>query len=259
VTAPVGFTNHSWSTSNSTPTVANNYTGTTTNPKSTWTGCVVDRTQPNDTTTVQPGGDVTTQYPANQYFENNTAYCAANAPNRLQPVIPMTSSWSTLKTAINAMQPTGGTNQAVALSIGAQTLIPGGTMFNAPAEDPNYTYHRAIILLSDGLNTEDRWPEYGNGSTQNTGSGNPQFPGLIDARQAQLCDALKANDPNTGQPKYVIYTVQVNTSVPADPTSTVLQYCASSPDKFFMLTSSSEIVTAFKSIGTSLSQLRVAR
>jgi hypothetical protein len=51
----------------------------------------------------------------------------------------------------------------------------------------------------------------------------------------------------------------VNTSTPADPTSTVLQYCASSPDKFFMLTSSTQILTAFNSIGTSLAQLRVAR
>ena len=29
--------------------------------------------------------------------------------------------------------------------------------------DPNYQYQKVIILLSDGLNTQDRW--YGNGST----------------------------------------------------------------------------------------------
>jgi len=264
-TAPVGFTGNKWTATNSTPAVANNYTGTTTNPTSTWTGCVIDRTQPNDATTVQPSsGDVTTQYPANQYVApnnnpaNNVAYCDSNASTKLSPVIPLTNSWSTLKTAVNAMQPTGGTNQEIGLSVGAQTLIPGGTMYNAPAEDPNYTYNRAIILLSDGLNTQDRWRDYGDGSTQNTGSGNAQFPGFIDYRQAQLCDALKANDTN-GRPKYTIYTVQVNTHTPADPTSAVLQYCASSPDKFFMLTSSSQILTAFNSIGTSLSQLRVAR
>lgn len=260
VTVPVGFTGQLWSAATSTPTVANNYTGTSTNPTSTWTGCVIDRTQPNDATTVTPSSsDVTTQFPANQYYENSTAYCDPNASTKLAPVIPLSQNWSTLKTAINAMQPTGGTNQAIGLSVGAQTLIPGGSMFNAPAEDPNYTYNRAIILLSDGLNTEDRWPAYGNGSTQNTGSGNSQFPGLIDNRQSQLCDALKAIDPSTGRAKHVIYTVQVNTSTPADPTSTVLQYCASSPDKFFMLTSSTQILTAFNSIGTSLAQLRVAR
>jgi hypothetical protein len=50
----------------------------------------------------------------------------------------------------------------------------------------------------------------------------------------------------------------VDTSTPADPTSTILQYCASSPDKFYMLTSSSQIVTTFNAIGTALSKLRVA-
>jgi Flp pilus assembly protein TadG len=265
VSAPVGYkdTAHSPNTAHiwtpTATTVANDWRSPSTNPISTWTGCVIDRTQPNDATTVTPTNDVTTQFPANQYFENSTAYCDPNASTKLGTVIPLSQSWSTLKTAINAMNPTGGTNQNIGLSVGAQTLIPGGSMFNAPAEDPNYTYNRAIILLSDGLNTEDRWPEYGNGSTQNTGSGNSQFPGLIDNRQAQLCDALKANDPATGRPKYIIYTVQVNTSTPADPTSTVLQYCASTPDKFFMLTSSSQILTAFNSIGTSLAQLRVAR
>ncbi len=67
--------------------------------------------------------------------------------------------------------------------------------------------------------------------------------------------------PNINGPMGItIYTIQVNTSTrDPDPTSTVLQYCASSPDKFFMLTSSSQIVTTFSTIGTSLSKLRVAR
>ena len=46
---------------------------------------------------------------------------------------------------------------------------------------------------------------------------------------------------------------------PADATSTVLQNCATDSTKFFMLTSANQIVTTFNSIGTSLSQLRVAR
>ena len=58
---------------------------------------------------------------------------------------------------------------------------------------------------------------------------------------------------------YTIYTIQANTSTPADPTSTILQYCASTPDKFYMLTSSSQIVTTFNQIGTNLSKLRIAR
>jgi hypothetical protein len=127
----------------------------------------------------------------------------------------------------------------------------------APAEDSNYTYNRVIIILSDGLNTEDRWPAYGNGSTQNT---NSSGVGYIDARQELLCQNLKSQiDPKTNLPMYTIYSIQVDTSIPADPTSQVLYDCASDPSKFFKLTSSSQIVTTFNTIGSALSQLRVAR
>src|SRR5712671_928326 len=51
-----------------------------------------------------------------------------------------------------------------------------------------------------------------------------------------------------------VYTIQVNTSKPADPTSTVLSQCASDPSNFYMLTSATLVVATFKSIGTSLSK-----
>jgi Flp pilus assembly protein TadG len=226
------------------------------NATSTWTGCVADRTQPNDGTGVLPTtSDVTTQFPANQY---SPAYCSSSNSPKLEPVIPLSSDWTSLKTAVNAMQPTGSTNQAIGLAWAWQTLLPGSPV-PAPAEDANTTYNRVIIILSDGLNTEDRWPVNGNGGTQNTGSGNTQFPGLIDYRQKLLCDNLKNARDSKNNPMYTIYTIQANTSTPADPTSTILQYCASSPDKFYMLTSSSQILTTFNAIGTALSKLRVAQ
>jgi hypothetical protein len=249
---PVGFAGNQWTPTNSTPTVQNIWLQASTNPISTWTGCIADRTQPYDTT-----GDVTTPFPANQYYENSTAYCSSSASTKLEPVIPLSYDWTELKNAVNAMQPTGGTDQAVGLAWAWQTLIPSSPV-PAPAEDANTTYNRVIIILSDGLNTEDRWPVNGNGSTQNTGSGNIQFPGLIDYRQKLLCDNLKNATDSKGNPMYTIYTIQANTHTPADPTSTILQYCASSPDKFYMLTSSSQIVTTFNAIGTALSKLRVA-
>jgi len=89
--------------------------------------------------------------------------------------------------------------------------------------------------MSDGLNTENRW--YNNANQ-------------IDARQLQTCTNAKA----TG---IVIYTGHVNTS--GDPMSTLLQQCASSPDKFFHLTSASALVTTFNKISTELSNLRIAQ
>jgi len=45
---------------------------------------------------------------------------------------------------------------------------------------------------------------------------------------------------------------------PADPTLAVLQYCASGADKFYLITTASQTVSAFNSIGTSLSKSGVA-
>ena len=54
-----------------------------------------------------------------------------------------------------------------------------------------------------------------------------------------------------------LYTIQVNTG--GDPTSTLLQNCASDSSKFFLLTSASQIVATFNQIGTNLAQLRISK
>ena len=71
----------------------------------------------------------------------------------------------------------------------------------------------------------------------------------MNGRQQTLCDNIKAAG-------IILYTVQVNTG--GDATSTLLQNCASSSDKFFLLTSSTQIVTTFQQIGTELSNLRIS-
>jgi hypothetical protein len=49
----------------------------------------------------------------------------------------------------------------------------------------------------------------------------------------------------------------VNTD--GDPTSHVLKNCATDAAKFFTVTSSAQIGTVFTTIGTNLSQLRIAK
>ena len=224
----------------------NNRTWTPAN-RNTWTGCVTDRTQPYDTQNTAPTQTtVATLFPAEEYYENSQTYCKPGNNPKLQQIVPLSYDWSSIKTTINAMQPTGGTNQPIGLAWAWQSLQQTAPL-NAPAEDTaNYTYKKAIILLSDGLNTEDRWPSYGDGRTQ--------FSGQIDARQRILCDNIKAQG-------VTIYTVQVNTGTGtnADPTSAVLQYCASGTDKFYLVTTATQTLTVFTAIGTSLAKLRVYR
>jgi Flp pilus assembly protein TadG len=184
-----------------------------------WNGCVTDRDQNYDTTNDAPLAGATL-YPAEQY---------SSCPAQL---MGLSNDWTALSSKVTAMQPNGNTNQAIGLQMGWQSLT--ASPFTIPAMDPNYHYTQAIILLSDGLNTEDRW--YSSASS-------------IDARQQTTCDNLKAAG-------IVVYTVQVNTG--GDPTSTLLKNCASDSSKFFLLTSSTQIVTTFNQIGTALSNLRLA-
>jgi Flp pilus assembly protein TadG len=216
--------------------VSNGKTWTPSN-HNTWNGCVTDRgnagapsTSNTDTNVTAPVGGVTdTLFPAEQY---------SPCPQALKP---LSYDWTGMTTLVNNMSPGGNTNQAIGLALGWMSLVGGGLFPAPPTMDPKYKYSQVIILLTDGLNTQDRW--YTDQAS-------------IDARQQMTC-----NNVNTAG--ITLYTIQVDTG--GDPTSTLLQNCAGSPgkypdsSKFFLLTSSSQIVTTFQQIGTVLSNLRVAQ
>ncbi len=150
-----------------------------------------------------------------------------------ETVMGLSYDWTALTNKINALSPAGNTNQAIGLAWGWQTLT--NAPFTIPAFDPAFKYKQVIILLSDGLNTQDRW--YTSAAS-------------IDARQAITCSNVKA----TG---VIVYTVQVNTN--GDPTSTVLKNCATDASKFFMLTSGSQIITTFQQIATELANMHLSQ
>ena len=191
----------------------------------TWNGCVWDRDQDYDTKNTAPiSGNLPTLFPAEQWSACPVA------------LMPLSYNWTSLKALVDTMTPNGNTNQGIGLAWAWQSLAQTAPL-NAPAKDPAYTNKDALILLTDGLNTQNRWYS---------------VDISIDARQRILCDNAKAAG-------VTIYTVQVNTGTPGDPTSSVLQYCASGADKFFLVTTANQTLTVFNSIGTSLSKLRVAK
>jgi Flp pilus assembly protein TadG len=202
----------------------NTYTSQPAN-HNTWNGCVTDRDQNYDTMNTSPASGAL--FPAEQY-----SVCPTS-------LVTQTYDWTTLSNKVDAMVAAGNTNQAIGLAWGWQSLTTG-TPLNAPAKDPNYLYQDIIIILSDGLNTQDRW------YTSQTS---------IDNRQRILCDNIK----NAG---VTIYAIQVNVS--NDATSSVLQYCAGThatvadASKFFLLTTPGQIITTFNQIGTGLSKLRIS-
>jgi hypothetical protein len=208
----------------------------------TWNGCVMDRGDPGapnagnyDQNVVAP----TTDTPATLFAAEQYSACP-------QAAMGLSYNWTGMTTEVTSMVANGSTNQSIGLSLGWMSLAGGGP-FTAPPMVANYTYKQVIILLTDGLNTQDRW--YGDGV-------NPASQ--VDTRQRTTCDNIK-------RAGITIYTIQVNTQTPADPTSTLLQGCAGStpgvadPSKFFLLTSSGQIAAVFKQIGTQLSKLHIAR
>ncbi|HEY6831105.1 MAG TPA: pilus assembly protein TadG, partial [Pseudolabrys sp.] len=203
----------------------------------TWNGCITDRdmTQVPNTTTdydqsaQNPDPTVPASlFPAEQYGSCPVAMMGLNY------------NWASMSSLVDSMQPNGNTNQPIGLVWAWQSLVGGGPLV-APLTSSDYQYQKIIILLSDGLNTEDRWY-----SSQSQ----------VDNRMYQTsngsgtCANIKASG-------ITIYTIQVNTG--GDPTSTLLKNCASDSTKFFIVTSANQILTTFNKIGTGLTQLRVAQ
>lgn len=189
----------------------------TPNPHNTWNGCVMDRDQNYDTLNTPPASGA--NFPAEEYGS-----CPV-------PMMALSYDWTALNAKIDQMSPVGYTNQTIGLAWGWQSLSQGAPL-NAPALDPNYQYQQVIILLTDGLNTQNRW-------SNNQSS--------VDARTEKVCANAKAAG-------ITIYTVLVMAG-----NSSLLQNCATDSKKYFKLTSADQIITTFETIGTNLSQLRLAK
>jgi Flp pilus assembly protein TadG len=209
----------------------------------TWNGCITDRDQNYDQTVTAanpadaslPAASASTLYPADQYSACPLA------------MMGLSYNWTAMNTLVDSMQPNGNTNQPIGLVWAWLSLVGGGPL-TAPAKDSNYKYTDVIILMSDGLNTQNRWS-----SDQAT----------IDKRMYDSSNNGSGTCANIKNAGVTLYTVQVNTG--GDPLSTIMQNCAGGPDKFsdstkfFQVTTSSGLGTVFNSIGTNLTQLRVAK
>jgi Flp pilus assembly protein TadG len=206
----------------------------------TWNGCITDRDQdfdrgvaaPNPSDVSLPPSAASTLFPAEQYDACPVAMMALGY------------NWSGMNNLVDQMQPDGTTNQPIGL-VWAWHALTTGAPLNAPAIT-DITTKQVIILLSDGLNTQDRW--YGDGSNVST----------------QVDDRMYTSGGGAGTCKNIkdagieIYSIQVNVNS-ADPTSTVMKNCASKPENFFMLTTSGQIVDTFNQIGTQLAKLHLTQ
>lgn len=195
------------------------------NNTSTWSGCVTDRDQDFDVLTTAP----TSAVPASLFPADNSPSCPAAT------LMGLTTDWTTLKGKVASMTSNGSTNQTIGMVWAWQSLQQGAPM-NAP-QLPRGT-RRIIILLSDGLNTQNRWS--GNGSSNSA---------QADARMAKACSNIKAD----GIEIYTIFT-DINGKIGR---SAVLADCASGANHYYNLTTTGGIVTAFEDIGRRVLRMRL--
>jgi Mg-chelatase subunit ChlD len=142
-------------------------------------------------------------------------------------MMPLTYDWTALNNKIDAMVPTGYTNVTIGLAWGFQLLSPVDP-FNAPPPDPNLD--KVIVMLTDGLNTQNRW------TTSST---------AIDARTQQACNNIKAANIK-------VYTVRV-----IDGNASLLQSCATNPSMYYDVQQADQLSNVFTTIAQKLANLRI--
>lgn len=203
------------------------------NNRSTWGGCIMDRdkTYDYDISNIAPTAGST---PPKGFPATNPQNCLGTT------VTALGYDWTSLTNKINSMSPNSATNQAIGMAHGWQTLS-NSTPYSPGAVPANTS--RYIIILSDGLNTKNRW--WGNGSSTGTSD-----TALIDDRMDEVCAAAKADG-------ITVYSIFLNISSSGN--SAPLQNCASDSTKYFALTSTSAVVTTFQQIGQSITNVRVSK
>lgn len=184
---------------------------------SNWAGCVTDRDQPNDVRDTTPNGSSSTMFPV--------ANCGT-----LAKAIPLTNDWNGLESMVDTMTPVGMTNVTIGMVWAWHALTSNEPLTQGQAPRPDV--EKVIVLLTDGLNTQNRFTS---------------TPSQIDARTAAVCDNIKAA-------KIRLFTVRV-----IEGNLSLLQGCATNPSMFYDVQVASQLKDVFASIAASLSGARLSK
>ncbi len=187
----------------------------------TWTGCVIDRVQPYDVQSDAPTtSNASTLYPASK--------CATNS---LLPIKDLTTDIAAVRTYAAGMTPAGNTNITIGVQWGMEVLS-NTPPFSNGAAFTDKTVNKYMIVLTDGVNTQNRW-------TTTSSS--------IDARTTLACTNAKALG-------ITVFTIRLENG-----NSTMLSGCASKTDYYYNLTSATQINGALGSIMKSIKKIRLTQ
>ena len=194
----------------------------------------------------------------------STGITSPNGPCGDAEVLPLTNKMSSIKTAINAMVASGGTNIHQGAIWGWRVLSPTEPFTEGVPYDDGAS--KVMILMTDGQNYASQttgnyygshyYSAYGwpiNERLGKKGWSNSQVIKEMDNRTKWACENAKDNPSNIE-----IYTIGLGISA----TSTngkMLSDCASSSSHDFFPSSSSDLIDTFQTIADQLSDLRLSK
>jgi Flp pilus assembly protein TadG len=197
------------------------------------------------------------------YRIDNSADRSPNHGCPQQTITTMTNDKSDLDGAIDDLiNPRGNTHVNVGAVWGWRLLSPdwrgdwGGAMDdnNLPLDYDEPLSQKVMILMTDGDNTMpgNFVTAYGFLAEENLGTNDvDDAADELDAKLSEVCTAMKEQG-------IIIYTIGFGDELNGESLA-LLQNCASTGDYFFDARSTTDLSTAFHTIGDALSKLRVSK
>lgn len=194
---------------------------------STWEGCVGSRPAPDDAAVGYSGG---------------SKFPMVNHPSCTVQLTPLTSNLGAIRTGIDQMKAEGMTYVPTGLLWGWNILDNSEPFVEgmSKAKKKAVMGRKAIVLMTDGENTISA--DYPGHTGADIAAAN--------AKLTEVCGAVKGDEID-------IFTVSFMVSTPV--IEQLLKDCASSTDYYFDADNSAELLAAFKTIGDSLSLVRLTR
>ena len=189
-------------------------------------------------------------------YNKTISVAGPNTGCTMQPLSRLSTNWTALKSKITAMNAVGETHIPLGMAWGWNVLAPSGPFGDGVAYNTPKTT-KVVVLMTDGENTYNDNGKY-NGSaydgygyiwqnrTGTVGSGRTT---AIDNRLKAICTNMKAAG-------IVIYTVRVEVTTGS---SSLLENCATTPDKFYDVQSASNLTAVFSAIAGSIENLRITQ
>ena len=225
----------------------------------TWSGCAT-----TCSTVTNCGSNYVTCAATGNYTYVSGLSTTTKGPNLYCPqeVTPLTNDSSIVLSAIDSMKAVGDTLVNQGLVWGWNMLSPrwrglwGGTMDanGLPLDYSTPGMSKAVVLLSDGTNTIDNSAHggywfLGSGLVGTTSSSGAVT--VLNNRTLSVCTAMKAQG-------VYIYTIALGTGLSTSAKNT-LKNCATAVNYYFESPSTDQLEGVFKTIGDSLSNLRVSK